>query len=93
MQPVPYSQQNYLTRKDELFIFLCFYFHELSTKFSRKKTYLMNSHFIEINMCISSVLCQSCYITVKTRRGGKVKTGQVPLNIELVGQFKDWTID
>lgn len=27
--------------------------------------YLMNSHFIEINMCISFVLCQRCNITVE----------------------------
>lgn len=76
------------------YFYFLFFFHELSTEVLRKKAYLMNRHFIKINMCISSVLCQSCYITVKTRRGGKVKSGQVPLNIELVvGQFDDWTID
>ena len=43
-------------------------------KWRRKKTYLMNSHFVKINMCICSVLCQSCYVTVnKKKQGEKVR--------------------
>ena len=45
----------------------------------------MYGHFIKVNMCISSVLCQSCYITIKRVGEERWESWQATLKNELQG--------